>query len=122
MKFKYKAICIPKHSWVHGWVYGWTNENFTVGEIHLNNDILSSSVTLSKLLHITQYTTITSPKESMQEHIYKGVPLHLKWNSLYSGFNSIYIITSLAKEVMFFVELVCLFVCLFVCFSVCGQH
>ena len=31
-------------------------------------------------------------------------------------------ITSLAKEVMFLVVLVCLFVCLSVCLSVCGQH
>ena len=34
----------------------------------------------------------------------------------------VYIVTSLAKEVMFLVALVCLFVCLFVCLSVCGQH
>ena len=32
------------------------------------------------------------------------------------------IITSLAKEVMFLVALVCLFVCLSTCLSVCGQH
>ena len=32
------------------------------------------------------------------------------------------LITSLAKEVMFLVELVCLFICLFVCLSICGQY
>ena len=32
------------------------------------------------------------------------------------------VITSLSKEVMFLVVLVCLFVCLSVCLFVCGQH
>ena len=67
---------------------------------------------------VTMYKKEGQIKGSMQNLPINVISNRVKGISCWEMLFSINIVTSLAKEAMFLISLVCLFVCLFVC----GQH